>query len=77
MGRLGELVKGCYRAVDANGILNVSALDKATHRAQHITITAASGLSKEEAEPIKRKVQELQDALMKLGQGMEMRLSGG
>src|SRR5258707_6516937 len=34
--------------VDANGILNVSATDKATSRAQHITITASSGLSKDE-----------------------------
>ena len=34
--------------IDANGILNVKALDKATGRAQHITITASSGLSEEE-----------------------------
>lgn len=31
--------------IDANGILNVSATDKATGRAQKITITASSGLS--------------------------------
>jgi molecular chaperone DnaK len=36
--------------IDANGILNVSAKDKATGRAQHITITASSGLSEEEVE---------------------------
>ncbi len=34
--------------IDANGILNVSATDKATSRAQHITITASSGLSESE-----------------------------
>ncbi len=34
--------------IDANGILNVSARDKATGREQHIAITASSGLSKEE-----------------------------
>ncbi|MCC7450392.1 MAG: molecular chaperone DnaK [Anaerolineae bacterium] len=34
--------------IDANGILNVSATDKATGRAQHITITASSGLSESE-----------------------------
>ncbi len=34
--------------IDANGILNVSATDKATQRAQHITITASSGLSEAE-----------------------------
>ncbi|MDH4136563.1 MAG: molecular chaperone DnaK [Anaerolineae bacterium] len=36
--------------IDADGILNVSAEDKATGREQHITITASSGLSKEEVE---------------------------
>ena len=36
--------------IDANGILKVSAQDKATGREQHITITASSGLSKEEVE---------------------------
>jgi len=34
--------------IDANGILNVTATDKATGREQRITITASSGLSKEE-----------------------------
>jgi molecular chaperone DnaK len=34
--------------IDANGILNVSAQDKATQRIQHITITASSGLSEQE-----------------------------
>ncbi len=36
--------------IDANGILKVTAKDKATGRQQHITITASSGLSKEEVE---------------------------
>jgi molecular chaperone DnaK len=36
--------------INADGILNVSAQDKATGREQHITITASSGLSKEEVE---------------------------
>ncbi len=30
--------------IDANGILKVTASDKATGRSQHITITASSGL---------------------------------
>jgi molecular chaperone DnaK len=34
--------------IDANGILNVSAVDKATGRDAHITITASSGLSEDE-----------------------------
>jgi molecular chaperone DnaK len=36
--------------IDANGILNVSAKDRATGKAQAITITASSGLAKEEVE---------------------------
>ncbi|MCS6870167.1 MAG: molecular chaperone DnaK [Anaerolineae bacterium] len=36
--------------IDANGILNVSAVDKATGRSQHITITASSGLTEAEIE---------------------------
>ncbi len=36
--------------IDADGILKVSAQDKATGKSQHITITASSGLSKEEVE---------------------------
>ena len=36
--------------IDADGILNVGAQDKATEREQHITITASSGLSKEEVQ---------------------------
>ncbi|MCK9368801.1 molecular chaperone DnaK [Candidatus Dojkabacteria bacterium] len=37
-------------AIDANGILNVKALDKATNKEQKITITASTGLTKEEIE---------------------------
>jgi molecular chaperone DnaK len=36
--------------IDANGILNVSAKDRATSKAQAITITASSGLAKDEVE---------------------------
>jgi len=36
--------------IDANGIVNVSARDKATGREQHITITASGGLSKNDVE---------------------------
>jgi len=36
--------------IDANGILNVKASDKATGRSQHITITASSGLSDSEVD---------------------------
>jgi len=40
--------------IDANGILNVSAKDNATNKEQKITITASSGLSKEEAERMRK-----------------------
>ncbi len=39
--------------IDANGILNVSAKDKATNKEQKITITSSTGLSKEEIERMK------------------------
>ena len=39
--------------IDANGILNVSATDKATGKQQQIRIEASSGLSKEEIEKMK------------------------
>ncbi|MEZ5355720.1 MAG: molecular chaperone DnaK [Bryobacteraceae bacterium] len=40
--------------IDANGILNVSAKDRATSNEQKITITSSSGLSKEEVDKIAR-----------------------
>ncbi|MFH1890995.1 MAG: molecular chaperone DnaK [Candidatus Kuenenbacteria bacterium] len=39
--------------IDANGVLNVKAADKATGKEQKITITASTGLSKEEVEKMK------------------------
>jgi molecular chaperone DnaK len=43
--------------IDANGILNVTAQDKATQRSQHITITASSGLSDAEVERMRREAE--------------------
>jgi len=40
--------------IDANGILNVKATDKATGKEQKITITASSGLKEEEIEKMKK-----------------------
>jgi len=40
--------------IDANGILNVTARDRATGNEQKITITSSSGLSKEEVEKMAR-----------------------
>jgi molecular chaperone DnaK len=43
--------------IDANGILKVTAQDKATGRSQHITITASSGLSEAEIERMRREAE--------------------
>jgi molecular chaperone DnaK len=43
--------------IDANGILNVTARDKASGREQKITITASSGLTKEEVERMVREAE--------------------
>jgi molecular chaperone DnaK len=43
--------------IDANGILNVSARDKATGKQQNITITASSGLSKDEIDKMKKEAE--------------------
>lgn len=40
--------------INANGILEVTAKDKATNRQQNITITGSSGLSEEEVEKMRR-----------------------
>jgi len=40
--------------IDADGILQVSATDKATGRSQHITLTASSGLSEDEVEKMRQ-----------------------
>ncbi len=43
--------------IDANGILHVSAKDRATGKAQAITITASSGLAKEDVEKMVREAE--------------------
>ena len=48
--------------IDANGILNVSAKDKATGKEQAIRIEASSGLSKEEIERMKAEAEANADA---------------
>ncbi|HLW83415.1 MAG TPA: molecular chaperone DnaK [Candidatus Acidoferrales bacterium] len=47
--------------IDANGILNVSAKDMATNKEQKITITASTGLSKEEAEKMRKEAESHSD----------------
>ncbi len=43
--------------IDANGIVHVTAKDKATNKEQHITITASSGLSKDEIDKLVKDAQ--------------------
>jgi molecular chaperone DnaK len=43
--------------IDANGILKVTAVDKATSRSQNITITASSGLSDQEVEKMRKEAE--------------------
>ncbi|MBN2358684.1 MAG: molecular chaperone DnaK, partial [Deltaproteobacteria bacterium] len=44
--------------IDANGIVNVSAKDRATNRQQHITITASSGIGKDDIERMVKEAQQ-------------------
>jgi molecular chaperone DnaK len=44
--------------IDANGIVKVSAKDKATNKEQHITIQSSSGLTDEEVERLKQEAEE-------------------
>ena len=44
--------------IDANGILTVTAKDKATSRSQHITITASSGLTDTEVDRMRKEAEQ-------------------
>ncbi len=59
--------------LDANGILNVSATDKATNKQQKITITASSGLSKEEIEKMKKEAEMHSEEDKKKKEGVEIK----
>ena len=48
--------------IDSNGILSVSATDKATGKDQHITIQAKGGLSDEDIERMKKEAEEFAEA---------------
>merc|ERR1712039_297392 len=48
--------------IDANGIVNVSAADKATGKKQHITIQASGGLSKEQIDDMVQEAEEMREA---------------
>ncbi|MBI5650206.1 MAG: molecular chaperone DnaK [Chloroflexi bacterium] len=59
--------------IDANGIVNVTATDKATNRAQHITITASSGLNKDEIDKMVKESQKFADEDRKRKEEVEVR----
>jgi molecular chaperone DnaK len=58
--------------IDANGIINVSAVDKATNKQQSIRIESSSGLSKEEIERMKRDAELNADADKKTKEDVEI-----
>jgi molecular chaperone DnaK len=59
--------------IDANGIINVSAVDKATNKKQDIVITSGSGLSKEEIERMVREADLNRDSDKKKREVIEAR----
>ena len=59
--------------IDANGIVNVSAKDNATQKEQKITITASSGLSKEEVDRMMREAESHADDDRKRKEEIETR----
>jgi molecular chaperone DnaK len=62
--------------IDANGIIKVTAQDKATSRSQHITITASSGLSDAEVEKMRREAELHADEDRKRKELIEARNTG-
>lgn len=59
--------------LDANGILNVKALDKGTGKEQKITITGSSGLSDEEIEKMKEEAEKFADEDAKKKESIEVK----
>ncbi|HYE88711.1 MAG TPA: Hsp70 family protein, partial [Vicinamibacterales bacterium] len=59
--------------IDANGIVNVSAKDLGTQKEQKITITASSGLSKDEVERMMREAESHADEDKKRREDIEIR----
>jgi len=58
--------------IDANGIINVSAIDKGTNKQQNIRIEASSGLSKDEIERMKQEAEMNADADKKAKEDAEV-----
>jgi molecular chaperone DnaK len=58
--------------IDANGIINVSAVDEATNKTQSIRVESSSGLSKEEIERMKAEAKENAEQDKKLKEDIEV-----
>lgn len=58
--------------IDANGILKVTAVDKATNRSQNITITASSGLSETEVDKMRKEAELHAEEDRKRKEGIEI-----
>ncbi|MFA6024198.1 MAG: molecular chaperone DnaK [Candidatus Gracilibacteria bacterium] len=61
--------------IDANGILHVKAVDKASGKSQHITITGSGGLSKEEIEKMKEEAEKFAEEDKKKKDSVEIRVN--
>ncbi len=59
--------------IDANGIVNVSALDKGTGKEQHITITSSSNMSQEDIDRAVREAEKFADEDKKLKEAVEIK----
>lgn len=59
--------------IDANGILNVKAVDKATNKTQNIVITGSSGLKEEEIQKMKKEAEMYAEEDKKKKEGIETR----
>jgi molecular chaperone DnaK len=59
--------------IDANGIIEVTASDKATGRSQHITITASSGLSENEVDGMRKDAEKFAEEDLKRKELIETR----
>ena len=57
--------------IDANGIINVSAVDKATNKTQSIRIEASSGLSQEDIDRMKAEAEENAEADRKIKEDVD------
>jgi len=58
--------------IDANGIINVSALDKGTNKQQTIRIESSSGLSQEEIEKMRQEAEQNAESDKKLREEVEL-----